>query len=197
MAKLTLNRPEEQKTGIPLLTAMATLLAFVASAVGAIWLLPAMLISNKLARMWPGGPTAFDLHQYTSLLSLAFVLFHAVILLGDRYINYTLIQIVLPFNSTSYKLVWVGIGQLTFYGALIVSLTFYVRQTIISQTVWHIVHLASYVLFITAMVHGLWSGTDSGTPWATLMYWVAGVSTLFFTVYRILAARVARSAAMT
>src|SRR5689334_13109969 len=27
-----------------------------------------LAISNRLARIWPGGPTAFDLHQHTSLL---------------------------------------------------------------------------------------------------------------------------------
>ena len=45
-----------------------------------------LIISNKLARLWPGGPVAFDVHQYTSLLGLAFALFHALILMGDAYI---------------------------------------------------------------------------------------------------------------
>ena len=39
-----------------------------------------LLITNKLARLWPGGPVAFDLHQYTSLLGVAFALFHGLIL---------------------------------------------------------------------------------------------------------------------
>ena len=62
-----------------------------------------LIITNKLARLWPGGPIAFDLHQYTSLLGLAFGLFHALILIGDKYINYTLAQILIPFNSVGYK----------------------------------------------------------------------------------------------
>jgi len=37
-------------------------------------------MTNKMARIWPGGPTAFDAHQYTSLLGLTFALFHAIIL---------------------------------------------------------------------------------------------------------------------
>ncbi len=204
---------------------MATLLVFMLTALGAVWVLPTilpsltqslsgeqpkaywylsrasafaafillwlsmvtgLLISNKLARAWPGGQTAFDLHQYTSLLSLAFVLFHAFILLGDRYIKYTVLQIVVPFDSVNYKQVWVGIGQVTFYVSLVVSLTFYVRR-VITQTLWHMIHIVSYLLFITAIVHGVWSGTDSGTGWANMIYWVAVVSTLFFTVYRVIA----------
>src|SRR5512132_2483555 len=58
-----------------------------------------LAISNRLARIWPGGPTAFDLHQYTSLLGLGFALFHALILMGDHYINYTLGQVLVPFAS--------------------------------------------------------------------------------------------------
>src|SRR6185369_7521150 len=29
-----------------------------------------LVITNKLARVWPGGPTAFELHQHASLLGL-------------------------------------------------------------------------------------------------------------------------------
>jgi len=45
--------------------------AFVAF--GLLWLSMALglSITNKLARLWPGGPAATDLHQYTSLLGLA------------------------------------------------------------------------------------------------------------------------------
>jgi hypothetical protein len=56
-----------------------------------LWLSMALglLITNRLARVWPGGPNAFDLHQHVSLLALAFSLFHALILLGDRYVGYS------------------------------------------------------------------------------------------------------------
>src|SRR5437868_3897044 len=72
-------------------------------------------ITNKLARRWPGAPTAFDLHQYTSLLGWAFAIFHVLILLGDNYIGYTPFQLLLPFASTGYEQVWVGLGQIAFY----------------------------------------------------------------------------------
>ena len=34
-------------------------------------------ITNKMARLWPGAPAAFALHEYVSLLGLAFAVFHA------------------------------------------------------------------------------------------------------------------------
>src|SRR5689334_15353319 len=47
-----------------------------------------LLITNRLARLWPGGPTAFAFHEHTSLLGLAFGIFHALILLADHYIGF-------------------------------------------------------------------------------------------------------------
>ena len=38
--------------------------------------------SSRLSRLWPGGPLAVDLHQYTSLSAMAFSSFHALVLLG-------------------------------------------------------------------------------------------------------------------
>src|SRR5574341_1204377 len=85
-------------------------------AYGLLWLSMAfgLIITNKLARVWPGGPTAFDLHQFASLIGLAFALFHALILMGDKYVNYNLAQVLVPFNSSGYKPVWVGLGQIGF-----------------------------------------------------------------------------------
>jgi predicted ferric reductase len=58
-------------------------------AFGLLWLsmVFGLLITNRMARLWPGGPAAFDLHQHASLLGLAFGLFHALILLGDGYMT--------------------------------------------------------------------------------------------------------------
>ena len=148
-----------------------------------------LLITNRLARLWPGGPTAFDLHQYASLLGLGFIVFHALVLMGDRYINYNLMQIMVPFGSTKYRQVWVGLGQVGFYMLTLVSITFYIRR-IITQRAFRIIHFLSFAGFMLALVHGLWSGTDSGTTWARGLYWFAGGSTLFLTLYRILSKRV-------
>lgn len=144
-----------------------------------------LMITNKMARAWPGGPTAFDLHQHTSLLALALSLFHSLILMGDRFINYSLIQVIVPFTS-SYEPVWVGLGQIGFYLLLIVSFSFYVRKQI-TRRVWRLLHYFSFLLFIFILLHGVMSGSDSGTLWASMLYWFTGGSLLFLTCYRILA----------
>src|SRR3990172_8653501 len=99
-------------------------------------------ISNKMARLWPRARAAFAIHEYVSLLGLAFALFHALVLLGDRYINFTVAQIFIPFSTVDYRPTWVGIGQIGFYVWLIVSLSFYVRSSIGPKT-WRALHYLS------------------------------------------------------
>jgi predicted ferric reductase len=153
---------------------------------GLLWLsmILGVMISNKLARLWPGGPVAFDLHQYASLLGLGFAIFHGLILLGDQYIGYSLTQILVPFASSSFMPFWVGLGQIGIYLWALVAFSFYIRRQIGTKS-WRLIHFFSFVSFALAMIHGIVSGTDSGLLWATRMYWFAGSSLMFLIIFRI------------
>lgn len=160
---------------------------------GLLWLamLFGLLMTNRLARVWPGGPTAFDLHQHTSLLGLAFALFHGLILLGDAYIQATLAQLLIPFAYQGFKPLWVGLGQLALYGLALVGLSFYVKDRI-GRTAWRLIHVLSFAVFGLVLAHGIWSGSDSGVLWVRSIYWISGASLLFLTIYRLLVARQSR-----
>jgi predicted ferric reductase len=169
-----------------------------ASALIALWMLWfsmawGLLISGKLSRAWPGGSAAFDLHQYTSLLGLSFSLFHFLILLGDRYIHYNLMELILPFAGQGFEPFWVGLGQLAFYLLALVVASFYVRRWIGVQS-WRWIHYASFLTFLLALVHGIASGTDSQTLWAGALNWFYVASLLFLGLYRVLATRPAPQA---
>jgi predicted ferric reductase len=141
-------------------------------------------ITNKMARLWPGSPAAFALHEYLSLLGLSFAGFHALILLGDHYTNFSLLQVLLPFATWNYKPVWVGLGQLGFYAWGLVAISFYVRKRI-GQNTWRVLHYLSFLTYAGALVHGLASGTDSSLPWVQDFYWLTGASFLFLLIARI------------
>lgn len=115
---------------------------------GLLWFSMALglMISNKMARMWPGGPLAFDLHQYSSLLGLGMAVFHAMILMGDNYISFTFVQVLTPFAS-DYAPYWVGLGQIGIYLWLLLVLSFYVRKNIGTKS-WRLLHFASFLSFI-------------------------------------------------
>jgi predicted ferric reductase len=166
--------------------------AFVAY--GLFWLSMAfgLLVTNRMARLWPGAPAAVAIHEFVSLLGLAFAMFHAIILLGDRYINFSVAQILIPFASSGFKPVWVGLGQLGFYVTVIVTFSFYVRKSI-GHTTWRLIHYLSFISFLGALVHGLTSGTDTGAAWAQWTYWLSGASLIFMLMYRIVATITAKS----
>jgi hypothetical protein len=168
--------------------------AFVAY--GLLWLAMALglTMTNRLARLWPGGPVVFDLHEHASILGLAFGLFHALILLGDRYASYSLAQILIPFASGGALTGWVGLGQVGLYLMGIVGLSFYVRP-LIGRAGWRLIHFLSFATFGLALLHGVMSGSDTGTPWAQAIYWLSGGSLLFLTVYRVLMSVVKRAPA--
>jgi predicted ferric reductase len=143
-------------------------------------------MTNKMARLWPGAPASFAIHEYVSLLGLAFAIFHGSVLLGDHYINFTLAQIVMPFAAVGYRPLWVGIGQIGFYVWVIVALSFYIRQ-FIGQRTWRAIHYLSFIMYVMGLIHGLLSGTDSAANWAQQYYWISGGSLLFLLIYRIVA----------
>jgi predicted ferric reductase len=158
--------------------------AFVA--LGLLWLsmVFGLLISDKIARAWPGAQAAFALHEYVSLLGLGFAAFHALVLLGDRYIGYELAQILIPFTAGTYRPFWVGVGQIGLYVWAIISLSFYVKKQI-GQPAWKLIHFAAFFNFVVAILHGLTSGTDTAGAWAQFVYWLFSVSVFFLIVYRV------------
>ena len=146
-----------------------------------------LLITSRAARRWPGIVSAGDIHQHVSLLGLGFGLFHALILLGDRYANYSPAQLLIPFAATTHKPLWVGLGQVGFYLLGIVALSFYLRRRI-SHRGWRGLHVLSFGVYLMALVHGVMSGTDTSVAWIQAVYWISAGSLLFLTTYRVLVA---------
>ena len=118
-------------------------------------------------------------------MGLALALVHAAVLLGDGYLNYAAAQLLLPFASTPYRPLWVGLGQLAFYALIPVTLSFYVRRWL-GPRAWRWVHALSVAAFLLALVHGVLSGTDSAQPLVQWLYWATGGSVLFLAFYRAL-----------
>jgi DMSO/TMAO reductase YedYZ heme-binding membrane subunit len=76
-------------------------------------------------------------------------------------------------------------GQVALYLMAVVALTFFIRKRI-GHRWWRAIHFASFGVFFLAQIHGIWSGTDAGAPWAGALYWVSGGSLLFLAIYRLL-----------
>ena len=143
-------------------------------------------ITNKLGSLWPGLPSTIEMHEYVSILGLAFGLFHGLFLLGDQFIGFNLAQILVPFTA-SYQTLAVGLGQTAFYIWILLDVSFYVRKTI-GKKAWRAIHFTSFLTFLSVLVHALLAGTDALSPIMQYLYLGTGGLLVFMVLYRILAA---------
>ena len=124
------------------------------------------------------------MHEYLPILGVVFAAFHALALLGDTYIGFNIWQILVPFTSP-YEPFWTGLGSLAFYLFLALIVSFYIRKKI-GQKVWRVFHYTTYLAFLTALLHGVMAGSDSGTLGMRVLYLVTGGISLFLVYYRML-----------
>jgi predicted ferric reductase len=149
-----------------------------------------LMLSTKLLDAIAHRPVSFALHKDLSLVGLFLLGLHGLLLLGDASYPFTLRSIIVPFASP-YAPLSVGIGQLAFYATAIVTASFYVRRHI-GQSVWRIIHYVTFLAFVGGTVHGIMSGTDSGSWWAIAIYLIPTAMALFLTTYRIVVSVAAR-----
>jgi len=124
---------------------------------------------------------SYDFHEFISLLSIAFVVLHIGVLLIDRYLPYTIWQILVPFLSP-YRPFWVGIGVIGFYVTLLVTITFYLRNRI-GPKAFRAIHVLSLAGYLGVTLHGFFAGTDSPLPAMKILYIGTGLVVVFLTVY--------------
>jgi predicted ferric reductase len=140
-----------------------------------------LAVPSKILGGMLHGSFTFDFHEFISLLAIGFLAVHIGILLFDQYLTFSLIQVLLPFLS-AYRPAWVGIGVLSMYTVLLVTLTFYLRERI-GRKAFRTIHTLSLLGFFGAALHGLFSGTDSALPAMQLMYAGTFASVVFLGAY--------------
>ena len=158
-------------------------LGFLAYLVVAGSVLYGLLLSTKILDAIAHRPVSFALHKDLAIVGFVLAMLHAAILTFDQSFAFTPRAILVPFASP-YAAVWVGIGQLTFYGLGVVTASFYIRRQI-GQRAWRLLHYLTFLVFIGAIGHGVMSGSDSGAIWAFWLYLIPGAAAVFLLVYRI------------
>lgn len=132
-------------------------------------------------------PWVYEVHKFLSIFVIIGMIFHALIMIPDPYAGFTIDELLIPFRS-QYRSAAVGLGAIVLYGSMIVSASFYLKG-LIGQSLWRKLHYLTFALFIGAMAHGIWSGTDSGKTAVQVSYLASGIAVLFLTFFRILATR--------
>jgi methionine sulfoxide reductase heme-binding subunit len=165
-------------------TRAAGILSYILLWLSTVW---GLAVSNKILDPVLHRSFTYGFHEFLSLLAIGFIFLHVGVLLADKYLPFSVAQILVPF-AAPYRPVWVGIGTIGLYLTLLVSITFYIRKWI-GQKTFRAIHLVSYLAFIAAALHGLFAGTDSPLPTVQAMYLLTTLSVVFLTVYRIMTSR--------
>ena len=166
---------------------ITALLAYLALSASTVY---GLLLSTKLLDRIAHRPVSFTLHQDLAGIGVALALVHAAVLMIDRSVPYTPVEVLVPFAGP-YRPLWVGIGQVMLGLALIVLLSFYVRKRLGTRT-WRTVHYLSFVVFVGATVHGLMAGSDTSASWVYLGYLSMTAVVVFLTTYRVFLALAGR-----
>ena len=140
-----------------------------------------MGVSTKIFQPAVDGIYSYDFHEFLSLLGLGFVVLHVVVLMLDKYLPFSLLQVLIPFTDT-YRPLWTGLGIIGFYIFLLVTVTFYLRSRIGTQA-FRSIHVLSLAGYLGVTLHGLFAGTDSALPVTRLLYIGTALVVIFLTVY--------------
>lgn len=148
-----------------------------------LWLSTAwgLAVSSKIFDVFLHRAYTYDFHQFISLLAIGFIILHIVVLIADKYLPFSLAQILFPFISP-YRPLWVGIGVFGFYLTLLVTITFYLRSRI-GMRAFRSIHVLSLVGYLFVTLHGFFAGTDSPLVMSIIMYAGTFLVTVFLTSY--------------
>ncbi len=140
-----------------------------------------LVVSSKILDKVVERAFTYDFHEFLSWLGLAFIGVHVSVLMVDKYLPYSIWQVLIPFLSP-YRPLWVGLGVIAFYLSLLVTITFYLKSRI-GASAFRKMHYLSFIAYFGSTLHGIYAGTDSVLPMANLLYKGTLLITLFLTVY--------------
>jgi hypothetical protein len=152
------------------------LLLFVSVALG-------ISMGTRLVERFVKRNTVFDIHRFTTLLALAFTIFHVYILLLDGYFHFNVWQLSIPFLSP-YRTWQTAVGVFSLYALILLIASFYVRRAIGYRT-WRALHFLTFAMFASVALHGIVAGTDTTEAWAKAIYVTTGGATIALILYRI------------
>ncbi len=130
-------------------------------------LLGVLATGRSATPLWPRFVTQ-GLHRALAALSVFMLVAHVVSAVVDSYVDIRWWQAFVPFGAT-YEPVWMALGAISLDLLALVIATSLARARI-SHRVWFVVHLTTYVAWASAVVHGVFIGTDSGERWMVAVY---------------------------
>jgi sulfoxide reductase heme-binding subunit YedZ len=141
------------------------IIAFLLLAGSTIW---GLLISTKVLGRAVKAKGVTWFHESLGIAALVATGVHMFFLFNHDYIDFGYRAIFVP-GASSFRPLAVALGVVSFYAIFIIATSFYVKRWI-GQSAWRAIHFLSFGTFLTAGLHGVFSGTDTSHPVVMGMY---------------------------
>ena len=140
-----------------------------------------LLQSTKAMGRRPGPAWLRELHAHAGALALSLTAVHVVALLLDTYVDFDLLDVLVPFAS-GWEPAAVAWGVVGFYLLLAVEGTALARKRL-PRGLWLKVHRLAAVTYVLSTAHLLTAGTDASSPalLAAVMVSITAVGGLLLT----------------
>jgi sulfoxide reductase heme-binding subunit YedZ len=132
------------------------------------------------------------IHEALGLATIVALLIHGLVLIGDNYLSWSLVDVAVPFVS-SYKPGGNGVGIISGYIFILLSLTYYVRDRIGDST-WMVVHRFVLLAWVGSFIHTFAVGTDKHKFWFLVVIFLPAIGALAALVMRLTGGRAAEAA---
>jgi sulfoxide reductase heme-binding subunit YedZ len=143
-----------------------------------------LLLSGRVrAKRWPRFALE-DVHGFAGVLAGVFIGVHGFALLIDRYVPFSLAQLVVP-GMSSYRPLATACGVVAAELLAALAVTNRVRRQL-PPRFWRRAHYLNFAVWSLALAHGIAAGTDAGTLGAGVLYTLGGGTVAGFTVWRAL-----------
>jgi methionine sulfoxide reductase heme-binding subunit len=112
---------------------------------------------------------SLKIHCWISLQALIFAAIHGISLLFDKFIDFGWKNILIPFypltesQADQINVDFLALGIIGFYIMLLLVSTSYLRGGL-STSLWRAIHFLNVGLYVVAIVHSLYLGTDLKNP---------------------------------
>ena len=141
------------------------IIAFLLLAGSTIW---GLLISTKVLGRAVKAKGVTWFHESLGIASLVATGVHMYFLFNHDFIDFGYRAIFVP-GASSFRPLAVALGVVSFYSIFVIATSFYVKRWI-GQSAWRTIHFLSFGTFLTAGLHGAFSGTDTSNPVVMGMY---------------------------
>lgn len=136
----------------------------------------AVLLGAKRSVRLPIGGLPARLHSLHRALGVAAILalaVHLFALWADSFVSFGWAQLLLVPWTSSYRPFAVTLGFLAMVSLILTAASGLLRKHIPG---WKIVHFLSWATFALGLIHGIFAGSDTGSPLALAFYFAALVA---------------------